>query len=1024
MRRPAVALLLSMVFLPLSPSLASANAAPPAPSPLAPVPIDLDPWLLGDAWTYDTAIEAASSDGTTTSTQLTVTLTVSEVRTETVGNLTYSLYNASSSGSASSSGVVFFAGANPFSVAGTLTGWSWFDRSNLASVAVNQTTNMTGVIQVGIFTFPLIIDASTTVRNTPALEEFDFPLELGDEWSFDGIANSTGAAVITAGPLGTVTQDLSGETNASFRAWFNATEDVNVPAGLFPGAARVHATAPDGNATDRWYHPDAKNFVKMEVHRQSSANDYFHLWSNLTAFALVPPPWPGSITLNPSRVAPGGSVVASGAAMPNEDLEVSVPATGATYTTRADGTGSWSVAVAAPAADDFTPANADLGSHGVLVEPATAPPGWDVATLQLVPPDLYVAAGDLTASDPSPLVGASVTLNGTVRAASVGVTSPFNVSFSVDGSEVSRTLIPQIAANGSAVASTTWIPNAPGVHSLTFTADPDGEVRETDETNNSAVISILVRGPDLTPWNLAIEAEANATYGDPSAANFTSAPIQGRIGGTVNVTFEAASVGAASSVDAFEVEVIETVGLRGPPRAGWRFSANVTAAVPPGARAGPWTAAWSVPPSPGFYYLNVTIDAADQVSESFEGNNTFAIIVAISGPDYLMGGVMGPVKVSAAAVVSLSVEVRNGGQLEGGIDVPLAAYEGTSPTPFHSTSVASLTVGENVTVNVPWNAPSSAAPVELRLVVDPSGVLEEMDESNNEVRITIDVRGPPVTTISFAGPNVTTGRLYVRSLTQFSLTGEDFSGDGLSTYYRLDAGATTPYASPFVLVGSGAHTIGYRSEDRLGGVEVERTLAVEVDDAPPTTTFAQGEVTGNRTTVSLSASDGAGAGVGSISYRVDNGTWQQYAGPFLLEGFGQHVIEFHSTDLLGNEAPARNGTVTVFPRGIPRISLNLKPLLAAAFAAILLVFALIPRPPNGYAGNLRVAVGIAFAAGEAATGIASLIWRAFEIQPNLGASPSPFVGIGIDVGILVAGILAWLFIRRRFEAALTPPGNE
>jgi hypothetical protein len=157
-------------------------------------------------------------------------------------------------------------------------------------VAVNQTTNQTGTIQVGIFTFPVTIDASATIRNLPALEEFDFPLEFGDAWSFDGVSNSTGVAVITAGPLGSTTQDLSGEANASYRAWFNATDDAIVPAGTFLGAARVRSVAPDGNATERWFHPDAKNLVKSEVHHQSAPNDYFHLWTNLTAISLVAPP--------------------------------------------------------------------------------------------------------------------------------------------------------------------------------------------------------------------------------------------------------------------------------------------------------------------------------------------------------------------------------------------------------------------------------------------------------------------------------------------------------------------------------------------------------------------------------------------------------------------------------------------------------------------------------------------------------------------------------------------------------------
>ncbi len=985
---------------------------------MAPPPFDLDPWFLGDSWTFDTTILVAAPDGTTITTQLDLTTTVAEVRTETLGGLTYTVYNTSSSGSASATGVVFLAGANLFSVSGPLSGWSWADRSNLASVAVNQTTNMTGIIQVGIFTFPITIDAGATVRGTPAIEDYDFPLELGDAWSFDGMTNSTGAARITGTPLGPVTQDLSGEANASYRAWFNATEDVTVPAGSFLGAARLHAVSADGNATDRWFHPDAKNVVKMEVHRQSAPNDYFHLWTNLTAFSLVaPPPWVGTITLNPSRIDPGGSVLAWGAAGPNEDLLVSIPAIGATYPIRADGAGSWSLTLSAPLVDDFTPANADLGSHGVLVEPVAAPTGWDVATLQLVPPDLYAAAGDLVASDVAPPAGTLVTFNGTVHA-TVGTSGPFNVSFSVDGGEISRTVVPGIAANGSVQSFAPWTATSPGVHSVTFTVDPDDEVVETDEANNIVTITIFVQGPDLSPWNVAIEAETNATYIDPSAVGFVSAPTQGRIGGVVNVTFEAASVGAATVVDSFEVEVVETQGLWGPPIPGWRFSSNVTSPLPSGARAGPWTATWPVPSAPGSYHLNVTVDGNDQVLESFEANNTFVVIVTVSGPDYSLGGVVGPTKVTAAASVSLTVEVRNDGQLAGGIDVPFAAYEGASPTPFYSTNMASLSVGGNASVIVPWTSPSTATLQDLRFLIDPDNDLQEMDEANNEAIITVDVRDPPVTSIRVTGTNVTTDRLWVRGSTQFELAAQDFSGDGLTTYFRVDGGTTSTYAIPFSLSGDGAHSVVFWSEDNLSGAEVGHTFAATVDDSPPTTAYSNGEFTGNRTTVTLNSTDGSGAGVDRLEYRVDSGAWRTYTAPFLVEGQGDHTVEFHAVDLLGNQEFPQNRTLSIPPHSRPIVvPTNLKPFLAAAFAALLLVLALVPRPAEGYLRSRRFQVGVVFAILEAATGVASLAWRAFAIPPYT-------TGLAVDVGILLAGTLGILLLRRTRATDSGEPGTD
>ncbi len=94
-----------------------------------------------------------------------------------------------------------------------------------------------------------------------------------------------------------------------------------------------------------------------------------------------------------------------------------------------------------------------------------------------------------------------------------------------------------------------------------------------------------------------------------------------------------------------------------------------------------------------------------------------------------------------------------------------------------------------------------------------------------------------------------------------------------------------------------------------------------------------GEREGNRTLVTLSVTD-AGVGVAYTEYRLDNGTWQRYVGPILVEGYGDHRIAIRSVDLLGNEEPERTVPWTIQRAPPP---MNVKPFLAAAFAAILLL---------------------------------------------------------------------------------------
>jgi hypothetical protein len=113
------------------------------------------------------------------------------------------------------------------------------------------------------------------------------------------------------------------------------------------------------------------------------------------------------------------------------------------------------------------------------------------------------------------------------------------------------------------------------------------------------------------------------------------------------------------------------------------------------------------------------------------------------------------------------------------------------------------------------------------------------------------------------------------------------------------------------LTGEGSHVIEYRSHDLLTNVETTNSIQFIVDDTPPTTTVSVGEpkyqdvelfITSN-TEVNLTSADGGVTPVGLdvIQYRIDGGTWQQYASSLTLTGNdGPHVIEYNSTDLLGN----------------------------------------------------------------------------------------------------------------------------
>jgi hypothetical protein len=169
---------------------------------------------------------------------------------------------------------------------------------------------------------------------------------------------------------------------------------------------------------------------------------------------------------------------------------------------------------------------------------------------------------------------------------------------------------------------------------------------------------------------------------------------------------------------------------------------------------------------------------------------------------------------------------------------------------------------------------------------------------------------PPVTDITVGEPGYDSTALYVTSETEFTLSSSDTLSGVTATEYRIDGGQWNAYA-PFAIATEGEHTIGYRSTDNLGNVEIEQTLKVIVDDTPPLTSigfgtqsYAEGStiyLTKN-TPVTLTAVDEY-SGPAVTYYRYEGETlWRTYGGPFMVEdlGFGQHEIWFYSIDNLGN----------------------------------------------------------------------------------------------------------------------------
>jgi hypothetical protein len=105
-----------------------------------------------------------------------------------------------------------------------------------------------------------------------------------------------------------------------------------------------------------------------------------------------------------------------------------------------------------------------------------------------------------------------------------------------------------------------------------------------------------------------------------------------------------------------------------------------------------------------------------------------------------------------------------------------------------------------------------------------------------------------------------------------------------------------------------------RVRDSDGGISQTSAGTITLDQTPPSTTK---DLTGdidaggyqNFVQVMLSAIDGT-SGVGSVSYKVDSGEWEN-GDTFLISTPGEHTVYYYSTDKAGNLEATTSFSVTV-----------------------------------------------------------------------------------------------------------------
>src|SRR3989475_311078 len=214
----------------------------------------------------------------------------------------------------------------------------------------------------------------------------------------------------------------------------------------------------------------------------------------------------------------------------------------------------------------------------------------------------------------------------------------------------------------------------------------------------------------------------------------------------------------------------------------------------------------------------------------------------------------------------------------------------------------------------------------------------------------------PITTASVSGTVGENG--WYTSSVFVTLTASDGTGGVDDIFYRVDGGSWIVYTGSIVL-GEGRRVLEYYATDGAGNLEPGHSRTLSIDTTPPVASASLlGTVGANNwhtsnVSVTLDATD-ATSGVAEVRYRVDGGSWQSYAGPFLLES-GRHTIDMFAIDLAGLSGSVQTRTINVDTVG---------PVTVDAISGT-----------TGANGWYLSAVTVTLTATDSVSGVASMVYR-------------------------------------------------
>ena len=390
----------------------------------------------------------------------------------------------------------------------TIEGYQWYRVSDLALMHDYRDLHVVLDARSGILGGTAIMDIENSMQASPAEEDYDFPLHVGDHWdasyTYHNDVHYTLDLPGWLNGLGVEDEENSSVSDSSIIAhyWCNSTQTLTNDYSSYDDCYYVDSYMELDDSTGKqawWYYPPAKNFARWRIENldfgglvvEESNNDLveYNVWDVSTSTVSIGP--------GDSRAAhPGGKVPVKcdfAAPIIRFDEDVS----GDVFSTDEIG-GEFVANVTVPSSNDNTIVNEsveesllDVGSHGLLVQ-SEGGASYIPKTITLRRGDLSVEGSDVALAKTPIMAGEPVTITARVyNLVDTFIGMDINVGFYMDHGTQDEVIIGTATLYGmepgpvfSRLFTVVWSDPVPGNHTITVVVDWDDLIEEPDEENN------------------------------------------------------------------------------------------------------------------------------------------------------------------------------------------------------------------------------------------------------------------------------------------------------------------------------------------------------------------------------------------------------------------------------------------------------------------------------------------------------------------------------------------------------------